>query len=222
MRRAVSEERLGSYRLGDDEKEEDALARYARNTDLSEALYPSLQALEVALRNAMHAAVAERFENELWFYLDDPPILKERERSKAEEAKREFGRRGKTVTPGRIVAELNFGFWTSLFDRRYEQVLWPHLLRDVFPHAPRRRLTRKALAKRLNDVRRLRNRVFHHEAIWHRQDLRQKHGDIVETVDWLSPAAADLLRLTDRFPEVYERGLDPYRKRLAELLDDPG
>jgi hypothetical protein len=111
FRRAVSDERLRPYRGGgEDESAADVLARYAWNVALSEALYPSLQALGVALRNSLHAAIEERFGDGLWFFSDNPEILSERERRKAEEARRELARRGKDATLGRVVAELNFGF----------------------------------------------------------------------------------------------------------------
>lgn len=219
LRGALSGERLDSYRADVSEPTAEVLARYAWNVTLSEALYPSLQALEVTLRNAVHAAVTARFQDELWFFSDEPRILKERERAKAEAARRELGRRGKRETPGRIVAELNFGFWTSLFDSRYEQTLWPKLLKPVFPQATNRQRARKALSIRLNRIRRLRNRVFHHEPVHDLPDLQRLHGEIVETVGWSSPSAEDLLRLADRFPEVYGGGPGPYRERLSELLE---
>jgi hypothetical protein len=45
-------------------------------------------------------------------------------------------RKGKPSVPGRVVAELTFGFWTNLLDVRYErrQILWPPLLEAAFPH----------------------------------------------------------------------------------------
>ncbi len=40
---------------------------------------------------------------------------------------------GKSIDSDRLVAELSFGFWTSLLNRHYEQQgLWPRLLRPVF------------------------------------------------------------------------------------------
>lgn len=156
--------------------------------------------------DAVHAAVADRFEDDLWFFSDDPRILKEGERAKAEAVRRELGRRGKPETPGRIVAELGFGFWTSLFGSGYEQTLWPKLLKPVFPQATNRQRRRKALSVRLNGIRRLRNRVFHHEPVYQLPNLPRLHGEIVETIGWSSPAAEDLLRLSERFPEVHDGG----------------
>lgn len=59
----------------------------------------------------------------------------------------------------------------------YQQRLWqPNgyaLLSSVFPHATR--LTRQDIHRQYNIIRRdLRNRVFHHEAIWNRPNLQQE------------------------------------------------
>ena len=218
LRGAFSGERLDSYRADVSEPPAEVLGRYAWNVALSEALYPSLQALEVTLRNAVHAAVAARFEDDLWFFSDEPRILKEKERETAECARRGLRQRGKHETPGRIVAELNFGFWTSLFASGYEQTLWPRLLKPVFPQASNRQRARKALLFRLNEIRRLRNRVFHHEPVHDFPDLPGLHGKIVETIGWSSPAAEDLLRLSDRFLEVHDGGPEPYREPIRALF----
>jgi hypothetical protein len=36
-----------------------------------------------------------------------------------------------------LISGLSFGFWTNLLDKRYEQNLWPRLLKVVFPYLPR-------------------------------------------------------------------------------------
>ncbi len=41
-------------------------------------------------------------------------------------------RRGET--PGRVIAELNLGFWRFLLAKRYEETLWTGTLRHAFPH----------------------------------------------------------------------------------------
>ncbi|WP_444945362.1 hypothetical protein ACJJIP_13825 [Microbulbifer sp. VTAC004] len=61
---------------------------------------------------------------------------------------------------GRVIAELSFGFWTSLLDRRYKQVLWPRLLKTAFPEMPRRLRTRNNLSRRFQRICHLRNRIF--------------------------------------------------------------
>jgi Abi-like protein len=179
-----------------------ALKAYSRNIKLSQALYPSLQILEVSLRNMIHQAISVDNMTEHWFDLN---ILHHRERIRVNAAKNNLGAKNKALQPGRIVAELSFGFWTSLFDKRYEhdQVLWPRLISQVFQCIPKCKRTRKYLSKELNIIRNLRNRIFHYEPIWHWQDLTGQHFSIVNMISWLSPEAAEYLSSVDEFIEVY-------------------
>lgn len=218
LRLSISRERLAPYRRSEDEDEIDAFARYYWNTALSEALYPVLQCLEISLRNSIHRAAVQAFDKDSWF---DPEvkILQDRESKKVAEAKENSKRGNKPIEPGRIVAELNFGFWTSLLNSRYEQVLWPKITRTTFPHVPRRFRNRKALLKRLNSIRYLRNRVFHYEPIRHWEDLAQQHTDVLETIAWINPALSRTMGILDRFLDVYEQSYEPYRQSLAKLKD---
>jgi len=216
LRAVLSSDRIDAYRQSPADTDLDLLERYFWNMALSEALYPTLQALEVALRNNIHTAASRLYAAPDWLTRQPPPLhLPEQEQVIA--AVGRLARSAKPVTSGRIVAELNLGFWTSLLDRRYEQRLWPQLLRDVFPNLPRRRRTRHTVSARLSELRRLRNRVFHHEPIWHWQNLPQLHRDLLEAVAWLDRAMADSIKLFDRFPAVYAQGRAPYRRQLEQL-----
>jgi hypothetical protein len=201
----------------------EALANYVWNTQLCEALYPVLHDLEVALRNAVFNAGASLFGAvaacEVPCWLDaDPPVLLPGERAKVEAARRSLRGKGKPPEPGRLVAELSFGFWTALFDVRYEtsKVLWPRLFRaGVFAGAPRRMRTRKALSPLLNRVRLLRNRAAHHEPIWHWRDLAQQHAVAVELLEWLSCDLRATVDLIDRFAAVHRAGPAAVRERFT-------
>jgi hypothetical protein len=112
------------------------------------------------------------------------------------------------VTPGRLVAELHFGFWCSLFDVRYEhgQRLWPWLAQEIAPYAPKASRQRKILSARLNRIRLLRNRIFHYEPIWHWKDLADQHLAILEVLDWMNPSVTSLLNTMNRFPAALSSG----------------
>lgn len=215
LTQALSTERLGAYRshLPQQASELQLFARYAWNMALSESLYPSLQALEIALRNTIHHAASQHFNRSDWF--NEPSALQhDHERDAIQKAKNTLSHQQKSQDASRIVAELSFGFWTSLLDRRYEQTLWPRLLQPAFPHMPRRLRTRAELSKRFHTVRQLRNRVFHHEPIWHWQDLRQQHQQILEALGWIEPAIHDLVQTLDRFPSVHNSGATSLEKQL--------
>lgn len=216
LRKAISHERLEAYQARSKANDELLLAaHYARNIALSESLYPALQAIEIALRNSIHDALSAACGSEEWY---EPRfnILLPPELDTIEKVRMALQRGNKETRPGRIMAELNFGFWTSLFDLRYEQRLWPHHLKTVLPHIPKTIRTRKTVSSRMNRIRRLRNRVFHHEPIWYWQDLRQQHNDIVEAIGWVNAAMKSFIGTLDRFDEVENKPIDVYQKQLAQ------
>lgn len=215
--KALSHERLAAYQ---DRVSHDGnlnlFSHYAWNMALSESLYPVLQALEVTLRNAIYDAACDNFKQDDWF--DDPAIINHRNDVTAlNKAKQILQRQHKPLEPGRIIAELNFGFWTSLLDSRYEQVLWPRLIKKTFPYMPKRIRTRKFLSKRFYKIRRLRNRIFHHEPIWYWQDLQQQHQDMLEALRWIEPAMKELVVTVDRFDNIYNNGLDNIKIQLEKF-----
>ena len=203
--RVLSSERVRGYekRLGTSDPE--TILSFVRwNTALSQSLYSSLQVLEVGLRNSIHSAASRLFGRADW--LDDANVLRHpHEFSALEKARRDIAQRGGPESPGRLIAELSFGFWTSLLDKRYEQTLWPSLLKEAFPGMPRRVRTRANLSRRFNVVRRLRNRVFHHEAIWHWTDLADQHAHMMEAVGWISDDALGLATSMDQFNLIHAR-----------------
>lgn len=210
-----SRERLDGYLNHStcNQSKADALIAYSWNLELSQSLYPALQVLEISLRNTLHHAISVHFGTEHWFEL---PFLHPREKKQITKVIDDLKKRKKTREPGRVVAELSFGFWTSLFDIRYEhdQVLWPGLLKTTFQYLPKGQRTRAFLSRELNRIRFLRNRVFHHEPIWHWKDLVQQHQKILHLTKGLSTAASQYLNLFDQFPAAYSKGRENASNKL--------
>jgi hypothetical protein len=157
-----------------------AILLYERNILLSEGLYGVLQRLEVAVRNAFHDALAAGLRRQDWY---DYAPLSAAESEAVTAAKRKLTQNGKPRTPGRVVAELSFGFWTALTHKRYARQLWDVHLYKAFPY---RRMSHKIAFGRLDSLRKLRNRVAHLEPILGR-NLQQDLADIVETMGWICP-----------------------------------
>jgi len=202
----LSADRLSPYLEQARGDREAAVQRYLWNLALSESLYPLFHLSEVVLRNGFHRALSEYFGTEHWY---DEGWLQDRETAQVQEARKKVQRGRRPETDGRLVAELTFGFWCTLFDSRYEhgQVLWPHLLRmPVFQHVPRKLRTRKAMSGYANRLRTLRNRVFHHEPIWAWDDLPKRVDESEDWLRWLNPEVAKLLPLVDRFRSINAAG----------------
>ena len=209
----VSEARLIPYGKNSD-PQTTVLGRYLWNIALSESLYPTLNALEVSLRNSLHNAITSFKGDAYWFEY----VLVRYEQRKLQEVKQRLASTVGVPTADQIIADCSFGFWTSLFNTDYEGLIWPKLLQPVFPHAPRRIRTRNVVSRKLNKFRKLRNRISHHEPIWYWGDLHITHQEILEVIGWISPEMQQLLQLIDRFPEIHSRGVSGYEKLILGSL----
>jgi hypothetical protein len=212
FRGACSIERLSPYKS--ERSEIDALTLYVWNIALSEALYPSLQNLEIGLRNRINIAITTSY-SDSWWFKDTQIMVDVAERDAVELAEKRLTKRGESITAPGIVAELNFGFWSELLAARHDVAIWRRtgVLEASFPHMPHPR-SRRALFTRFDEIRKLRNRVFHHEPIWN-LTLKTEHGNIIESLGWLDPALQKVTKVLDRFPGVYTQD---YKNELKEKL----
>jgi hypothetical protein len=216
IKQMVSNSRFEGYRRSPSDPDLECLKRYVWNVALSESLYPSLQFLEIALRNSIHNAATAYFKNDLWF--DDPNIVSNyKTQNIIRTAKGELSKAGKPTESGRVVAELSFGFWRALFYNEYENKLWRHIIKDVFPNAPRIQRQRTTLGARIHEAKELRNRTFHYEPIWHWADLQKRHADILETIEWIDSPLKSLADACDNFPNVYNMDIHANEAQLKTL-----
>ena len=217
---AVSTRRLSAYQAQNgDNSDIEILMRYVWNIKLCESFYPILQSLEIALRNSLHENICASQNNQQWLR-SSCVFLRNQERQLVLNAENQLQAQGKTVDSDRLIAELNFGFWTSLLNTHYEtQGLWPRLLRAAFPHIARRQRTRRIVARRLNDIRHFRNRIFHHETIWHSPNLQLAHDDILESIGWMNLEMRQIAKIVDDFPTVCQPSYrDGLRQKLASSI----
>ena len=230
---ALSAERLATFQQpGDDEAT--VLARYAWNQAVVDAFGFPLHLLEVALRNAVdgvgrRAVGTPRSHGGVPLWLDARPAVLDGTHAATVAAARDALRaRHAPLTPGRLIAELTFGFWVQLFNGYYDQgaarhrrpglPLWtPAALRAAFPSAPARARDRETLRARLDGIRLFRNRLSHHEPVFHRDPARW-HAEVAATVRWLSVPTAAYLAAFDTTPAVIAAGHAPYVARCRVLL----
>jgi hypothetical protein len=230
---ALSAERLAEYRPNQADSDSDVLARYLWNIALGDALWSSLHIVEVVFRNRLHQAlVGDR--GTAWF--DDSQVVQiKRQVDDVVVAKEKLARAGKPITASRVVAELDFGFWTAFLKYSYEtgdRPLWPSLIPKVFPNlnplgaGPGRSKGRSALQTRFEFLRKLRNRISHHEPIWAGQKvgpppiprrlLITDHAEALETIGWMNQEMRTLAMRIDEFPVVLGGG---YASHLAVAAD---
>jgi hypothetical protein len=226
--KSVSRYRLRRYRQGTATKEE-AVALYLWNIRLCEALYPAVQFFEVALRNSTHDALSELRRsgdqhNPRWFM--DFSLLGPSQQGQVLQAL-ETLKRTKPHTlgletdanyprePQRIVAELSLGFWVSLYSNFYTHSVVVPIVANVFPNGPReivRDRRQDFISPRLREVQDLRNRIFHHEPIYHwslltnDQALLARYERLIELLGWMDATQPAFLHPIDRFKQVHNAG----------------
>lgn len=155
-----------------------ALALYHWNIELAQSMYLPIQVWEVTLRNRLNSFLTKQY-GPRWPY-DNVRAVRQfthTDKDKLARAKRrqEKNRSVVTAPTPAIVADLSASFWVSLLSTSYEvPFVWRSQIGRIFPYdAALDRATAYALCSDLLD---LRNRVAHHEAVYH-LPLAQRRTD---------------------------------------------
>ena len=179
-----------------------ALARYGWNARAAAAFHHDLGHLEVALRNAYDRALSsrDRAGDTHWVHAPErhfprqmrkgrrgPYDANHTTRKKITEAVSAAAEHSGTdqPAPGKVIAELNLGFWRYLTVNRHDQ-LWRTHLHRTFPQGTKRIDVRD----RVDQLHSLRNRVAHHEPLL-QLPLAVRHRDLLAVAGLLSPRLRD-------------------------------
>jgi hypothetical protein len=199
IERTVTKERLGRYLGATHQDVANALLLYEYNIALSEALYGLLHGLEVTVRNAVHHALTASYGSANWY---DAAPLSAYWRDEVAKAKGRVG----TTTPGKVIAELTFGFWVDLISKPNHNHLWMgKKLSTAFPNTM---LRRDQIHQRLKIVQALRNRISHHEPILTSRNTLYTGYDFLtlaeflECVEWVCVQAAHWIKTRFRYAEA--------------------
>lgn len=180
---ALSPERFAPYLWAAGGDLHGAVRLYEWNLAVSGAFYEALAILEVVLRNALSAQLSVHHGTLAGQWLDDPlDVLSDLAHDDIAAARRRVRKLRRPETPGRVVAELNFGFWKFLLAKRYEATLWTGYLRFAFPNLQPQK--RGVVYRALDEMHSVRNRIAHHEAI-HSRNLTADMLTIYRLFDWI-------------------------------------
>lgn len=206
IERIISLERLEPYIKHHSDNFDIAIEHYKANIEISEAFYPLLAILEIGLRNNFDYQLKRKFKDDNWFENQNfIKIVSRFQIDQVSEARNNILRDKKIVTAGKVISELSFGFWTSLLDSKFEKTFWKNL-RLAFPNCPKQIRQRKTMSSKFNGIRKLRNRIFHHESItWSIHALTNYKQEIIEGIDWLDKGLLDWSNDIFRFDEVIEK-----------------
>lgn len=172
--------------MPDSNRTEKALRLYMWNAQISAAFFVPLHICEVILRNAV-AEVIEIVYGPEWPWspgfersLPNPP--------RGYKPKNDLisGRRDQPTT-GKVIPELKFVFWQKMLTGRFDLRLWDSHIMDAFPNAAGLGLSvaqlRENLYNDLESIRKLRNRIAHHEPVI-RRDLVDDFATIKRIVSY--------------------------------------
>jgi hypothetical protein len=197
--RAFAMPRLSPYLTSAETGGIQADGLYLWNLQVSEAFYGSLHCLEICLGNALHTQLCASYGRYDWWIT--APLVQTAV-NKVETARKQAVRPDhRYPSPDDIVAELSFGFWVSLLNRRYDRYFWVPALHRSFPNY---RGGREPLRDNLEAMLLLRNRIMHHEPVHHR-DLVADHAKVYRLIGYIEPEVVDWLRTFDRVPDMLTR-----------------
>lgn len=174
----------------------ETVQRYLYNIEISTELNKAIHILEVVLRNQLSHEWNRFLDCTEWpMNKQGIPMTSKFQRmhTKINEA---ISRAGGSHKNGKVIAELSFGFWVHLFDSKFD-VQNIKLIQRILPL---RNDWNKALTLEIKKIRNdfqlineLRNRVAHHEPIFHQKDLDQKYDLIVKYISEINPACLALV-----------------------------
>ncbi|SDN24752.1 hypothetical protein [Vreelandella arcis] len=173
IRTALTPARMSTYEKAANSREGDdpsALNLYVWNAQLSGAFMAPLHICEVVVRNAISDALEEKY-GQRWPWssgfeqsLPSPPVGYNPRQDL-------FNARRGAHTAGKVIPELKFAFWQRMFTRRHDHRLWNAHLTRILPVLDATKSVqelRQDLYEDLEAIRRLRNRIAHHEPIFNR------------------------------------------------------
>ncbi len=227
----ISIERLETYRIDTNDNIQNLVERYLKNIQLAQSFYPALALLEVTLRNQISSAINKYIKKD-WLIEEtmtsNPTILLQKEHKLLMEAydklnKPFYDKNGelitRKVTEGKIIAELNFGFWVNLCNDKYNPNIWmkkPIIFDEIFPYfdefiakknpTSKRHKRINKVASKLVPTLKLRNRISHHEPIFnHPKGIKNCYNDIEELLLYMSLETSECLATISTFEEYYEQ-----------------
>lgn len=208
-------ERLSSFAYSNEDTFEDIVTNYSNNIKISQAIYPELCALEVILRNSIDT-ILRKYISETWIEdeIKKQSLLDDSEYKTLvktyQETKEDCKASSKNFTIGKVIANLNFGFWTNLCVKKYNSKIWnkPKCFYGVFKNYPNKHSI-NYIATKLYTIRRFRNRVFHYEKIFkYPNRTLSMYNNILEMLSYLPEDELGILKQTSTFLDTYNSTIE--------------
>lgn len=204
-------DRIKSFIYSSNDTIEDITQRYHNNVKISQALYPELTTLEIILRNSINSTF-RKYISETWIEdeIANNILLEKNDYDLLINAynitKKECFSSKKEFSSGRVIANLNFGFWTNICMKKYNSKIWNkiYLFKGVFVNYPSKTQAIGIISQKLYAIKKLRNRVFHYEQIFkYPQKTLKLYNDIMELLSYLPNDNLNVVKETSTFLNLY-------------------
>ena len=204
LKNSLSQSRFQRYIDENNGDEIEAIRLYQWNSMISQAIYIYLQCWEVCLRNKINDFLSWKY-GASWPYdgVRAMRIMKADDRKRVSETiiRQERERSISGLPTSVIVADLSAGFWVSQLSAAYDVPhVWRYNLARIFPNEPR--IDRTEAWTICDNLLVLRNRVAHHEPIYH-MPLVDRHAELRRMVAAMCVGSAALADASCRFAEVF-------------------
>lgn len=174
------------YAAGSSPTSVQAVELYNWNAAVSAALMHPLHIAEVVVRNGIAEALTDAYgpdwpwSNSFEQSLPDPTSTY----SAQKDLIRTRGPYTASKHTSKVIPELRFVFWQNMFTKRHDGRVWEKHLASTFPGLPTDTVkkNRALLHTELESIRKLRNRIAHHEPII----ARNLNGDFQKIIDVIS------------------------------------
>jgi hypothetical protein len=197
----LSAPRLARYVEASHRNRRLALSSYRWNAEVSAAMMVPLHLCEVILRNAISEAIENVYGPNWWVVGSGFERSLPHGRAGYSAVDDLNKARAGHATASKVIPDLKFMFWVTMFTSRHDGRLWNPLIKSLFPNLPPSwgpSMSRRVLYQQLDAIRILRNRIAHHEPIFMR-DLAADYRRLQKVVSWRSKEAS---RWMDSFQTV--------------------
>ena len=220
-----SKARMNRYLSACERDPDKSLLLYKCNIQASQALYPLISILEVALRNGIDRELSKHFGNNDWLianrgvFANHPDLVYKDSKGnilpdyffmdRLKKAEDKLIVRKISITHGKLLSELTFGFWVKFFDRSPIKILKGIPL-QAFLNKPHIKLG--AVHSHLNSIVILRNRISHNEPICFNvngklclKTISEYERKIMEALEWIDTDLKNWGEKINFFKPVYNR-----------------
>ncbi|MDO5116095.1 MAG: hypothetical protein Q4D58_08380 [Synergistaceae bacterium] len=237
----ISNERLDRYKsLIPSSANGPFVALYYTIQSASSMFYPTIQILEVCLRNKIHEALVDFFTGRAksitlpgkpteWYLWLPRNIHTQKEIKKVlSRASKEI--RNRQLIPGDIISRLSFGSWCSILEDRSDNkdrlFYWTGVEKSIFPNT---QMKKRQIMAEIKWANALRNRLFHHEPIWTGsgvtsikdayKTLKNKHKRLLNIIKMMSPELYKSYALDYMYKRDFRVSIDGVFQKCREMVN---